>query len=57
MNIFLFQDVATLVKKLPNVVDHYLVPRRKLNHYDLIFGRNIRKLVYNRALALMEKYD
>ncbi|XP_033217128.1 lipase 3-like [Belonocnema kinseyi] len=51
------EDIAALVKKLPNVVEHYLVPGEKLNHYDLVFGRNIRQLVYDRALALMEKYN
>ena len=57
LNILLiFQDVNTLAKKLPNVVDKLLVTQSKLNHYDLLLGRNIRQLVYNQAITLIEKY-
>ncbi|CAH2048335.1 unnamed protein product, partial [Iphiclides podalirius] len=34
-------DVAILRQKLPNVVYYLLIPRRKMNHPDFIWGRHI----------------
>ncbi|XP_033224854.1 lipase 3-like [Belonocnema kinseyi] len=50
------KDIGLLKRRLPNIVDAYLIPG-KLNHYDLMMGLNINKLCYERAVALMEKYN
>ncbi|XP_033217295.1 lipase 1-like isoform X2 [Belonocnema kinseyi] len=50
------QDVAILEKKLPNVVGRFFVTERKLNHLDFMFGRNIRHLVYNRVVQIINLF-
>ncbi|KAI4454144.1 lysosomal acid lipase-related [Holotrichia oblita] len=51
------QDVKQLESELPNVVTSYLVSDSKFNHLDFVFAIDIRELLYDRVLTLLEKYQ
>jgi len=53
---FWFQDVEQLAKALPNVVGVYLIPNPKFNHFDFLWARDAKKLLYDPMMALMAKY-
>ncbi|GAB1867615.1 Lipase [Camponotus japonicus] len=46
-------DVKRLYRILPNVVDIYEVPWSKFNHVDFVWAKDAPKLVYERALKLI----
>ncbi|KAI4454128.1 lysosomal acid lipase-related [Holotrichia oblita] len=50
-------DVKQLESELPNVVTSYLVSDSKFNHLDFVFAIDIRELLYDRVLTLLEKYQ
>ncbi|XP_043481797.1 uncharacterized protein LOC122510908 [Leptopilina heterotoma] len=43
------QDIELLGTKLPNLVERQLIKEKELNHYDFLFGLEIKELVYNQA--------
>lgn len=55
-NFQFFQDVEILAKKLPNVVENNLISTKRLNHLDLIYGRSVRTLVFDRVMELINLY-
>lgn len=50
-------DVQVLAGRLPNVVEFREAPHPRFNHFDFVWARNIRDLVYNRVLHLMINKD
>lgn len=53
---FIPQDVALLAGKLPNLVDKFEVTLRRLNHFDFIYAKHIRQLVYDRLIERIESF-
>lgn len=49
-------DVDKLSNKLQNLVGKYLVPDRKFNHMDFCWGKDAKRLVYDRVIGVMRKY-
>ncbi|KAF7287998.1 hypothetical protein GWI33_000058 [Rhynchophorus ferrugineus] len=55
-----FLNVETLyneLKKMPNVVLKYKVPNDNFNHADFILNRDINKLLYNKVIGIIKKYN
>ncbi|XP_066148930.1 lipase 3-like [Euwallacea fornicatus] len=50
------QDVETLLGKLPNVADSYLVEFNKFSHLDFISAKDVNTLLYDRVLSVIQKY-
>ncbi|XP_017784823.1 PREDICTED: lysosomal acid lipase/cholesteryl ester hydrolase-like, partial [Nicrophorus vespilloides] len=48
------EDIAIVVKELPNIVDDYLIPQKVFNHFDFLWARNIKELLYNRIINLID---
>ncbi|KMQ95114.1 lipase 3 [Lasius niger] len=46
-------DVAILEKKLPNLLEKYTVLIKPLSHFDFVYGKNARDLVYNHVIEKM----
>ncbi|KAL6437932.1 hypothetical protein ACFW04_004322 [Cataglyphis niger] len=46
-------DVDILQRKLPNLLGKYTVQSKPLNHFDFIYGKSIRDLVYNDLIEKM----
>ncbi|KAI5638663.1 alpha/beta hydrolase fold domain-containing protein [Phthorimaea operculella] len=51
-----YEDVLILKRKLPNVVDFYAIPFDTFAHLDFIWAKDVKTLVYDRLLQLLEKY-
>lgn len=51
-------DVTRLRRalKVP-LIDDYLVPNKKWNHIDYIWGRDVGTLINTRVLSLLGRYD
>lgn len=47
------RDVYTLLGQLPNVIESYLVPHKKFNHIDFLWGVDAPKLLYKRLIQIM----
>ncbi|CAH0701444.1 unnamed protein product [Spodoptera exigua] len=50
-----FKDLLTLAATLPNVVGTYKVERDTFNHFDFIWGRDVREQLYERTLIPLMK--
>jgi len=48
------EDVDMLFNRLPNVVEKYLVPNENFNHFDLVWGRDAKRILWNRMLGVMQ---
>ncbi|XP_049869399.1 lipase 3-like [Pectinophora gossypiella] len=48
-------DVNILKSKLPNVIDFYKVPHKKFNHFDYLWAKDVKDLVINRLLQLLNQ--
>lgn len=48
------KDVQKLVKALPNVIKKYLIPHKKFNHTDFIWGKDVSRLLYDEIIATMK---
>lgn len=48
------EDVRLLIKDLPNVFNDYLVPHKKFNHADFVWGKNAGRLVYDEIVKNMK---
>ncbi|XP_044255174.1 lipase 3-like [Tribolium madens] len=51
-----YLDAQTVVKKLGNVVNDYLVPYDLFDHLDFIFAKDVVKLVYVELIKVMQNY-
>ncbi|XP_026468936.1 lipase 3-like [Ctenocephalides felis] len=51
------QDVKHLSKELPNVLEVYRVPHDRWNHMDFLWAVNVKKLLYDRVVENIEKYN
>ncbi|CAH1159869.1 unnamed protein product [Phaedon cochleariae] len=51
------EDVDILNKKLPNSLGMFKVPYDSFNHMDFMWGTNTKKLVYDRLISIMDKYN
>ncbi|KAJ2951720.1 hypothetical protein O0L34_g13885 [Tuta absoluta] len=51
-----YKDVLILKDKLPNVVDFYKVPFDKWAHLDYLWAKDVKVLVYDRLLELLQRY-
>lgn len=47
-------DVKRLNSKLPNVIELNEIPDLRFNHFDYVFAKNIRSLLYNRIVELID---
>ncbi|XP_023309798.1 lipase 3-like [Anoplophora glabripennis] len=50
------KDIQLITSKLPQVVKSYLVPYEKFNHGDFLFANDVKKLIYNELLRVMDVY-
>ncbi|KAI4463814.1 lysosomal acid lipase-related [Holotrichia oblita] len=50
------EDVKRLESELPNVVLSYEVPDPQFTHLDFVFANDVKKLLYNRLLILLQNY-
>ncbi|CAK1579882.1 unnamed protein product [Parnassius mnemosyne] len=50
-------DTQLLRNMLPSVVDYHLLSGKKLNHFDMVWGRNIDKYLFPHILSVLIKYD
>ncbi|XP_033173013.1 lipase 3 [Drosophila mauritiana] len=48
------EDVDMLFNRLPNVVEKYLVPNENFNHFDLVWGRDAKRILWYRMLRVMQ---
>lgn len=48
------KDVKKLIAELPNVALDYLVPHKEFNHGDFAYGKDARRLVYDKMLEMMK---
>lgn len=48
------RDTDRLLKSLPNVIHKYLVPHKKFNHVDFLWGINAPSLLYNEIVRTMK---
>ncbi|KAI5645180.1 alpha/beta hydrolase fold domain-containing protein [Phthorimaea operculella] len=51
-----YEDVLILKNNLPNVVDFYKVPYNTWSHIDYVWAKDVKELVYNRVMELLNKY-
>lgn len=51
------KDVERLLDSLPNVVQSYLVPHKKFNHVDFLWGVDAPKFVYEAVFSVMNLTD
>lgn len=57
MQMFYFnQNVMELIDVLPNVVRDYLVPWELFNHVDFIWAKDVKELVNNDVVDVLNKY-
>jgi len=54
---FLFQNVLELSKRLPNVLLTEKVPYKFFTHLDFLWAINVKTLLYDRILELIQKFD
>lgn len=47
------KDVLRLSKQLPNLFGLYPAPHPRFNHFDFLWARNVRELLYNRLVVVM----
>ncbi|XP_075982263.1 lipase 3-like [Anticarsia gemmatalis] len=48
-------DVTNLYVKLPNPIEHYIVPLKEFNHIDFLWAIDAPTLVYTKLLQLLEE--
>lgn len=48
------KDTLRLINELPNVVHTYLVPHKKFNHIDFLWGIDAPALLYNEIARIMK---
>lgn len=51
------EDVETLAKQLPGIVSKRMVPMRRFNHIDFIWGINSKELLYSHVISNMKKIE
>ncbi|XP_072947929.1 lipase 3-like [Epargyreus clarus] len=51
------EDTKVLSRRLPNVLEFVEVPDPKWSHLDMIYNREIKKLVYPKIIEYLEKYS
>lgn len=51
------RDVQRLSTQLPNLFGLFPVPHPRFNHFDFLWARNIRELLYNRVVVLMRSAE
>ncbi|XP_017784822.1 PREDICTED: lipase 3-like [Nicrophorus vespilloides] len=51
------EDVAIAKKQLPNIIDDYLIPMEIFNHFDFLWAGNIKEVLLNRILKLIDSYN
>lgn len=47
-------DVLILKKRLKNVIMYHRVPFKKFNHLDFLYAKNVKRLVYDKVVKLIE---
>ncbi|CAK1579877.1 unnamed protein product [Parnassius mnemosyne] len=51
------EDVAILKQYLPNVVQHLVIPRRKMNHVDFVWGLHMNEYLYPYIFDVLKTYE
>lgn len=51
------EDVETLSSKLPNLIEHYIVPVPKWSHVNYLWDKRSRKYVMPKILHYLERYN
>lgn len=50
-------DIQKLINILPNVIGTFEIKDSHFNHFDFVLAYNVRDLVYQNVLNIMEKYE
>lgn len=50
-------DVANLAVKIPNLIEHYIVPLKEFNHLDFVWAKDAPTLVFAKLLQLLKDVD
>ncbi|CAG5042952.1 unnamed protein product [Parnassius apollo] len=51
------EDVAILKQNLPNVVQHLVIPRSKMNHADFFLGRHMNEYLFSYIFDVLRTYE
>lgn len=51
------EDIRKLKKVLPNLIGAYEIKDPCFNHFDFVLAYNVRYLVYNNVVEIMEKHE
>lgn len=51
------RDVQDVVKQLPRVIAAKPVADKKFNHFDFIVAKNVRSLVYDQLIQMLEGFN
>ncbi|CAK1579839.1 unnamed protein product [Parnassius mnemosyne] len=51
------EDVAILKHNLPNVVQHLVIPRRKMNHVDFVLGLHMNEYLFPYIFGVLKTYE
>lgn len=54
---FVLQDVQMLVQDLPNVYEIFKVPVHPFNHLDFMWAVDVKVLVYDETLRILDHFD
>lgn len=50
------QDVESLARALPNVIEKRKIEYAKFNHIDYLWGRDVRTLLYNDIIKILKRF-
>lgn len=51
------KDIERFAHELPNLIGSYLIPHKKFNHLDFVWGIDVRRLVYDNIINEMKHAD
>ncbi|KAJ0182199.1 hypothetical protein K1T71_001568 [Dendrolimus kikuchii] len=51
-----YDDIVNLINGLPNIIKVYRVPYDKFNHGDFMWAKDVKTLLYDDVLTVMQKY-
>lgn len=51
------KDIVRLASELPNMVGSHYVPHKSFNHFDFVWGKDVRRLIYDNIVDEMKRAD